>query len=109
MSMYAEYVKERCDRNSFEIDGVGFITYEIAGKECFIHDAYVGIEHRRGGEAARMLAAVVAIAKEQGCSSLACTVCPAANRSTEALKAVLACGFKLRQSVVNLISFEKGI
>lgn len=108
MSLYAEYVKERASRETVETEN-GFMTFQIQGNECFIHDAYVRPAFREGGTAAAMLGAVTTIAREHGCTILSCTVCPSANGSTESMKVILACGFKLGQSVQNLISFVKEI
>jgi GNAT superfamily N-acetyltransferase len=108
MSLYAEYIKERAGIDILETEK-GFISYQISGLECFIHDAYVRPEHRKSGEAARMLDAVVAIAKEQGCSLLTATVCPSANYSTEAMASCIAVGFRIMASVPNLISLKKEI
>lgn len=108
MSMFSDYVKERAGRRTLETEK-GFMIYEIKPPECFIHDAYVMPEHRLSGEGARMLVAIEEIAKEHGCSKMTCTVSPGAKGSTNALKAVLASGFKLTASVQNLIAFAKEI
>lgn len=108
MSLYSEYIKERAGIDTLETEN-GFMSYRIQGKECFINDVYVRPEHRLTGEGARMLGAVIAIAKEQGCSLLTSTVCPMAKGSTESLKAVLASGFSLWESTTNLISFKREI
>lgn len=108
MSLYAEYCKERSGIETLETDN-GFISYQIGGNECFIHALYVRPTQRRSGEGTRMFDAVIAIAKEQGCSIATATVCPSANNATEAMLAVLSAGFTILSSTTNLISLKKEI
>lgn len=107
-SLYAMYLKERAGFGCVE-DHRGFMTYQIQGKECFIHDAFVMPAYRVAGLAGDMLAEIEQIAREAGCKMVTCTVCPAANGSTVALKTVLSLGFRLADSAPNLIAFQKEI
>jgi len=48
-------------------------------------------------------------ARSRGLSKMVCTVCPAAKNSTESMKALLAYGFKIESSDLNLIYLIKGL
>ena len=95
MSLYGEYIKEREGKGIVESE-VGFATYIFnTDNSCYIVDIYVKPEHRRTRAAYSLGEQIAFIAKERGCNKLYGSVVPSLKNSTESLKFLIACGFKL--------------
>lgn len=96
MSLYANYIKEREDKEIIEND-CGFITYKIFRdqKECMICDLYVLPEYRKNKIASEMANTVSNIAKNNDCNCLTAQVDTLALNCTDSLKVILAYGFKI--------------
>lgn len=107
--LYAQYLKDREGGEVFEIQNQGFATYFINNQECYIRDVYVVPELRKTGICSSMVESISKIAKTKGCNYLITTVMPTAPYSTESIKVVLACGFKLVNSNSQLVYFKKDI
>lgn len=95
MSLWADYIGERLGEHLIE-DDCGFIQYYIEGEMCQISEIYVRPELRQKGLASRYADQVREVATAAGCKLLVCYVYPSAVGATEALRAILAYGFKLR-------------
>jgi ribosomal protein S18 acetylase RimI-like enzyme len=108
MSLYADYLRERTDKRILE-DEKGFVTYYFINDGVYLEDIYVSPDYRHSGVASEMADKVAEIAKEQGCTKMFGTICPAANNSTEGLKVLLAYGFRLDSCVNNFIALKKDI
>lgn len=102
MSLYGDYILERENQGIVESE-YGFATYQVSGHECYIKDIYVIPEMRTSGLASKMADKIAGLAKEKGCTYLSGSVCPSTNNSTSSLKVLLAYGFKLAKSDVNMI------
>jgi GNAT superfamily N-acetyltransferase len=107
-SLYAQYILEREGVSCLEFAD-GFITYKIEGPQCFVRDFFVQRSHRSLGVGHQLIDRVIEIAKEKGCSFIACSVVPTANGSHQSMRAILHpdYSFKLWYSEKNLIFFRK--
>lgn len=96
MSLYAEYLLEKENKQYIELDG-GFITYLLIpeNRECFIETIFVTKSKRRSGLAAQLEQEVIKIAKEAGCIFLSGVVFPGSNDSTQAMKVMLQAGYTI--------------
>lgn len=109
MSLYAQYVMERCGDHSIETE-YGFATYRYLNDAIvYIVDIYVVPEERKSNKASAIADEVVRAAKLRGCKKLWGTVCPTANGSTASLKVLLGYGMTLHSSANDCITFEKDI
>lgn len=108
-SLYAQYIKEREDRDIIESDE-GFATYKIlANGECYLQDLYVVPEKRQAGLAKEMTDKVVEIAKSRNCSILVGSVCLDTNDSTRNMKVFLAYGMQIHSIKGSMIFLTKNI
>lgn len=111
MSLYGEYIKERLGRHIIE-DERGFATFDIHPElhACYLVDAYVKPEYRRGGIVRKEFGDKIAeLAKEQGCSVVFSTVAPKAKGSTYSAKCLINDGFKLDRSDSELVWFRRDL
>lgn len=108
MSLFAEYIKERTDKDILENDK-GFATYYFINDSCYIEDIYVKPEFRQSGEASNLANEIVKIAKDKQCNRLIGSVVPSAKGSTSSLKVLLAYGFQLDSSLNDFIVMSKVI
>lgn len=108
MSLYADYLKERSNREIIE-DDKGFATFYINGDTAYIEDIFVKKEYRKSGAASNYADQIVVIAKERQCKKLYGTVIPSANNSTISLKVLLGYGFELDNCLNNIIVLKKDI
>lgn len=108
-SLYAQYIKEREDKQIIE-SHEGFATYKIFNNgECYLQDLYVIPEKRKSGLAKEMTDAVVKIAQEQGCHTLIGSVCSEDKFCTRNMKVFLAYGMQLHKIIGNMIFLNKDI
>lgn len=108
MSLYAEYIKERTNKEIIE-SNQGFATYSFAEAGVYIEDIYVQPEHRKSGIASKLADQIVEIAKSKGISKLYGSVVPSASGSTASCSVLIAYGMRLSSSTNNFILFEKDI
>jgi GNAT superfamily N-acetyltransferase len=110
MSLYADYVKEREEKQVIENEDA-FCKYSISEKEkyCYLEDLYVRQESRKTGIGQRMTDFICILAKNKGCKKLITSVVPSAKGSQYSMKVILKYGFKLRSSDYNIIFFEKDL
>lgn len=108
-SLYAQYIKEREEKDIIESDE-GFATYKIFDNgECYLQDIYVIPAMRKSGLATEMADKVVAIAKEKGCHTLIGSVCLDTNNTTRNMKVFLAYGMQIHKVIGSLIFLTKKI
>lgn len=62
MSLYAEYIKERENKECIEVEG-GFITIQNLDTHCYFVDVYVQPELRKSGVAKQLTDMAVEYAK----------------------------------------------
>lgn len=105
-SLFAQYIKERLDKEIIE-DHRGFATYYFIEDCCYCEDIFVKTEYRNQDIAKEMLNKITIIAKERNINKLVGTVVPSVNGSTESLQAAFSYGFKLDSAAPNLIVFVK--
>jgi inorganic pyrophosphatase/exopolyphosphatase len=108
MSHFAEYIKERENKEIIEKD-YGFATYQFLGSVCYIVDIFVVPSERKNKRASEMANAITAVAKEKGCTHLIGSVSLEVNQATESISVLIAYGFKVREYKENLLWFVKEI
>ena len=109
MSLYADYIKEREDKEIIETDK-GFATFTcFENKECYIQDIYVVPEYRKSGYATEMTDKVVEMAKEKGCNTLVGSVCTEDKNATRNMKVFLAYGMQIYKTAGIMIFLKKKI
>lgn len=108
MSLYADYIKERENKETVESE-LGFATYSFIKDGAYIVDIYVKPEYRKSHVASDLANQVTEIAKKKGLKKLFGSVVPSANGSTASLKALFSYGFKLVNSANDFIWLEKEI
>lgn len=107
--MYADYLKEREDREVYE-GPFGFASYKfLDGGLCYIIDIYVVPEERKTYAAATMADAIVKLAKEKGCTSLVGSVDTNAKDPTANMKVLLAYGMSFDSIGGSMLYFKKEI
>lgn len=111
-SLFAQYIKEREAKGIVESE-MGFATYQISTtegiKSVYIEDVFVSKDYRKNGMATALANEVIKRAKLEGCTKAYTSVSPSAVNSTISVKVILANKFKLKNSTVNFIVFEKDI
>lgn len=106
MSLYAQYIAERENKNIVE-DDKGFATYIFVNDGVYIQDIYVHPDYRHERRASIYADQIAAIAKEKGLNKMYGSVMPSSNGSTSSLKVLLAYGFRLQSSESNAIFMVK--
>lgn len=108
-SLYAQYIKERENKDIIESDE-GFATYQIFDNgECYLQDIYVIPAKRKSGLATVMADQVVEVAKRKGCHTLVGSVCMDAKDPTRNMKVFLAYGMQVSKLMGNMIFLRKNI
>lgn len=93
MSLYPSYLKEREGLEVVETE-VGFVTYKLRGKDCYIQDIYVLPEFRKDGIASQMADRVAEISKESGVRILTGSVDARANGAEVSDRVLVAYGMR---------------
>ena len=110
VSLLASYARERfgCDT---EIDpGRGFATWKmIDATGVYLVDIYVGPDFRRSGVAAKLTDRVAAMAHKLGATRMIGSVETKSATATEAMKAILAYGFKITHVDGSMIYLVKDL
>jgi len=105
MNLYAEYIKERENKDLIEKD-YGFCTYEILGQYVYLADVYVSKDERQKGLCKDLVEEVVRIGKENGCKHILTSFCLKATNWEISKKVIKQCGFKFhRKDKVNKIIY----
>lgn len=107
--MWFDYVKERLNWETIEIEGCGFICYEIRPPVVVMHDIYIAPEHRKTGIALELANQVTEIAKVQGCAHAQTQVWPGTAGAERAMSVDLAYGFKMISAQGGSIVMQKDI
>lgn len=107
MKLFADYLKERCNRELLEAPGIGFATYEISGEECYIVDIFISKEHRKSYEASRLADQIVVRAKALGCTYLKGTVDLSTEGTRGSFYALLGYGFEPVRAQNEVVYFRK--
>ncbi len=109
MSLYAQYLKEREDKDIIESEE-GFATYKIFDNgECYLQDLFVIISKRKSGLATQMTDQIVEIAKKRGCNKLIGSVCIDDIHATRNMKVFLAYGMQINKNIGTMIFLTKDI
>lgn len=108
MSLYAQYIKERENKDIVETDK-GFATYQIYGDECYIADIYIVPEMRKSGLASKLANEIKDLAKKSGCKILTGSVCLDANEAAASMNVLYAYGMKVHLIKGNMIYFSMEI
>lgn len=97
MSLYAEYVKERLDWKTIEVED-GFITYSIKPPEAAIEEFYVRPSSRGTPLAKRLADFVVREARTAGAKRLWARIVPGTAGADQVLMMDMKYGFKLHSA-----------
>lgn len=108
MSLYAQYIKERLNKEIIETEK-GYAVYFFIQDGVYIEDIFVSPDHRHSHEAARMANEIADIARKQGYTKMYGSVKPSANYSTDSLKVLIAYGMKLKEAGPDAIIMVKDI
>nr|BFD59657.1 hypothetical protein CKG001_17640 [Bdellovibrio sp. CKG001] len=109
MKMYANYILERLGRDLILYPDLGFATFQITEKECYLVDIYVEKPYRKQDVATRLADDVVKIAKEKGCTILKGSVDLRAKNPDTSMRALLSYGLKPYSAEDSFIIFYKDI
>ncbi len=93
MNLYAEYLKERENKELLEKE-FGFCVYEILGQYMYLSDVYVTKDNRKKGLCKKLVDEVVSIGKEKNCKYILTSFCLKANNWEISRKVIRQCGFK---------------
>jgi len=66
MSLYAEYLKERLDYDTVEIDGIGFASYKFLADAILVAEIFVRPENRKQGFCRKLVDKLCKIASDCG-------------------------------------------
>lgn len=94
MDLWAQYFKEREGYETINSDK-GFVSFKIAGEDCYIRDVFIHRDFRHSGEASSLADQVAKVAKDRGCKFLTGSVIPSMNGSTGSMLGLIKYGFKL--------------
>lgn len=107
MTLFAQYIKERENKEIIEND-YGFVTYYfLTNGDCYIEDVYIVPEKRRSNLASEYGKQIEIIAKERGSKKIIGSVDQNANNKTESLKFLLSYGFVLAYNSGSTIFLTK--
>jgi len=106
MSLFAAYLKELGTKEIFEAKH-GFATFYPFNDGLYIEDIYVEPKYRSQGYASTIAIHIEGLAKQRGFKKIYGSVRPSAKTSTDALKVLLAYGFKLDSAASDAILFVK--
>lgn len=109
MSHFANYIKEREDKDTIESEK-GFATYKIYDNgECYLQDVYVAPEFRGKHVAYEMADKVSDIAKQHDCHTLLGSVCMDDKNASKNMMVWLKYGFLLYKNMGNMVFFKKDL
>lgn len=113
MDMYAEYIKERENFETYVLQGVlepiGFGTYQIQDKQVYLRDLFVRPALRNNRYATAIANKISEIARNLGCTKMLGSVLLSTGQSTESTKILLAYGFQIQKCSETFILFEKDL
>lgn len=108
MSLYAQYIKERENKEIVETEE-GFATYFYIDSGVYIQDIYVHPESRHANVASKFADLIAFKAKNNGYTKMYGSIVPSTKHSTDSLKVLLAYGFRLESAEHNAIIMVKDI
>jgi hypothetical protein len=106
--MYAEYLKEREDKNVLENEH-GFVVFKYFDEFTYIIDIFVKPEMRKTHVARDLANEVCAISRAMGKKQILGSVDVRANGATESLKVLLAYGMRVDSVDGQVIYFKKDL
>lgn len=107
-TLYAKYILERQESHILENE-LGFITYKINGKECFIVDMYVDVNSRAVGKGKSLVYELESIALESSCEFISANIHLWDKGASNTLLSAINVGFEVIQADKNIISIIKKI
>ncbi len=108
ISAYGLYINEREGKFIVE-DTRGFATYLYMPEAVYIEEMFVKQPFRKLGVGGEIAEEIYKLARARGLKKAVTTIAPRAGGSTESLKAIVAHGFKLDSSNLELIYLVKDI
>jgi len=109
MSHFANYIKEREDKQILENEK-GFATYKIYDNgECYLQDIYVAPEFRKQHVGSGMVDRVSDIARKHDCHTLIGSICLDDKNATKNMQIWLGYGFQLYKNVGTMIFLRKDL
>lgn len=107
-SLYAKYVEERQGMSTIWRPH-GFVTYRIFDVECFIQDMFIEQTHRLKNKGRELLNDLAELAKKNGCETITANIHLADPNANHTLKAILACGFAVKDCGNRVLVIVKDI
>ena len=108
-AMWKEYIKERYDGESIEVDG-GIMFYQVLAESIHILDIYVSAEYRHRTKFLDLMKMLNMIAvKDAAVEGITAYVQLAALNCDEILKAALYYGFSVKELDQEKITLWKGV
>lgn len=74
MEKFLKYFSEEEGKKVFVYQDKGFVTYNICGKEFFIHDLYICPEFRNGEATKKLDVCIGDMARKEGCTYITANV-----------------------------------
>lgn len=108
MSHWADYFRERFGQETLEEEW-GFVSFSVKPPVVTIVDLYIAPEFRKSRYAFRFLREVERIGRERECQLIWTQVWLSDAGASRALRANLACGFKMIQAEAGRIIMTKEI
>jgi GNAT superfamily N-acetyltransferase len=108
VALLASYARERFGCETENDPGKGFATWKMLDPtSVYLVDIYVGPDFRRSGVAAELANRVAALALKAGAKRMIGSVETKSATATEAMKAILAYGFKITHVEGSMIYLAK--
>lgn len=107
-ALYARYVEERRGLSSIW-KPYGFLTYKVAGNECFIVDMFIEKSERKSGKGRELISELSAIARVNGCEVITANIHLADPNANKTLAASLATGFVVSAADADVLLISKKV
>lgn len=107
-SLYAQYAKERANRETVESDDF-FVTFTVYATHVYIEDIYIVPERRGQGLCSTLFADIEQAAAAIGVKKTIINVSPLSATCDETVKKMLKMGFKIYKTTEDLIYMSREI
>ena len=108
MNNYAAYIKER-ENKEIIFNELGFLTYKITEKECFLADMFIQKESRGSHAVSWFISQLEAKAKQAGCDQITATIDLRDQGANRTLRASQKLDFKIIHANGDVLLISKGV
>ncbi len=105
-SMYAQYIKEREDVDTYE-DERGFFTYQVSNDSFHVVDLFILPKFRNNGVGKEYSDKIEELAKESNCKQTFCSTCTQALNWKQSNKYILSNNYKKIKEVGVMVYYIK--